>query len=267
MTLRPGLAAILTLLVPGLAHVLLGRPVRGLVAFAVTVGLFMIGYSIIQERIWFYELATPGGAFALLRYLPIQLLPESPNFGCTMLIAWLREADTPENLRLLRLPREGEYLGGLLTGISGIVACLWATDAYWLASGRRAKTISPALAAAVSWILPGSGHYLAGQKQKGLLMGAAVLIVFTFGMIFAQGHAVDRPMLPAWWIGQSMCGVGVIFASLVTAPMRFSELPAFYDLGLILATVAGFMNVIAMTDAYTVAEEGSAGPDQKAGPA
>lgn len=257
MTLPSRTAAIVSLLVPGLAHVLLGRTVRGVIAFAVTVGLFWTGYSIVEDRLWFFELVTPSGMFGFLRYFPVQLLPESPNAGCTILAAWLREADTNESLRLLRLPRDGEHLGSLMTGASGILAFLWAADAFWLASGRRAKSVDPALAAAATWLLPGSGHVLVGQRSKGILMGAAVLLVFVLGLVFAAGHAVDRPMLSAWWIGQVNCGIGTILASLITAPWRFSQFPAYRDLGVALCTVAGFMNVILMTNAYTIAEEGA----------
>jgi hypothetical protein len=203
---------------------------------------------------------TPGktGLTALLRIFPISLLPELGNFGCTVVAAMFREADSAEVLRLLRLPREHEHLGFLLTGASGVFGFLWATDAHWLAQGRASR-VSPAVAAALTWILPGAGHVVAGQKSKGLLMGAAVLLTFALGLVMSMGHGVDRAHYAAWWIGQSLCGGGVVFASLFTAPMMFSEFPEYMDLGVALCTVAGFMNVIVMVNAYTVAEQSDAG--------
>ncbi|MHC5062491.1 MAG: DUF6677 family protein [Planctomycetota bacterium] len=264
MKLTTRSAALCTFLVPGLAHFLLGRPLRAAIAFVSCVGLFFAGYAILQDRIWFVEMITPGetGLSSWLRLLPITLLPESPNFGCSMLAAFMREGDSPDVLRLLRMPRELEHLGFLLTGSSGILACLWAADAHWLAQDRKAS-LPPAWAAGLSWILPGAGHVAAGQKSKGMVMGAAVCLMFLLGLLFSAGHAVDRAHYAAWWVGQSFCGGPLILSSLVTAPMKFSEFPAYMDLGVALCTVAGFMNVIVMVDAYTVAEQSGAGGDRE----
>lgn len=260
MNMTPKNAALWTLLLPGLGHVLIGKTMRGVLAAISCLGLFAVGYALLEDRLWFVEMITPGktGLTAWLRIFPITLLPEAGNFGCSMVAGWLRETDSAEVLRLLRLPRDHEHLGFLLTGASGILACLWAADAHWLAQTRPAR-VAPSWAAALTWLLPGAGHVVAGQKNKGLLMGAAVLITFALGLIMSMGHGVDRPHYAAWWIGQALCGGGVIFASLVTAPLKFTEFPEFMDLGVALCTVAGFMNVILMVNAYTVAEQGDAG--------
>lgn len=255
MKLTTRSAALCTFLVPGLAHFLLGRPLRGSIALASCVGLFVAGYLILQDRIWVVEMITPGktGLSSWLRIVPFTLLPESPNLGCSIVAGMMREVDTPDGLRLLRMPREMEHIGFLLTGSSGILACLWAADAHWLAQERTTR-VQPVWAAGLSWLIPGAGHAAVGQKSKGAVMGAAVCITFLFGLIFSMGHAVDRAHYAAWWVGESFCGGPMILSSLVTAPMKFSEFPAYMDLGVALCTVAGFMNVIVMVDAYTVAE-------------
>lgn len=220
-------------------------------------GLFAAGYAILEDRLWYVEMITPGktGLSSWLRVFPFTLLPEAGNFGCSMVAGMMRAADSPDVLRLLRMPREGEHLGFLLTGASGMIACLWAADAHWLAQGRTSR-VSPAWAAGLTWLLPGAGHVVAGQKSKGVVMGAAVLLIFALGLIMSTGHGADRAHYAAWWIGQSLCGAGVIFASLVTSPLLFTEFPAYMDLGVALCAVAGFMNVILMVNAYTVAEAG-----------
>jgi hypothetical protein len=88
-------------------------------------------------------------------------------------------------------------------------------------------------------------------------MGAAVAIVFALGLLFSLGHAVDRGIAPVWWIGQSLCGGGALFAALVTAPLQMTEFPEQLDLGTVLCTVAGLMNLVVMVDAFTVAERSS----------
>jgi hypothetical protein len=114
------------------------------------------------------------------------------------------------------------------------------------------------MAALCTWLLPGSGHVAAGQKDKGILVGAAVVVVFAVGLALSAGHAVDRQLFGAWWVAQICCGGPMVFAALVTAPLQMTAIPAGIDYGLALCTVAGLMNVMVMTDAYTVAESKSA---------
>ncbi len=255
MRLTPGSAILLTMLIPGSAHVRLGKPMRGLLAFLSCVGLFFAGWMIVKDRIWYFALFEP---FSLLKPLldiaAIQLLPESPNLGCTIVAALMRVEATPDVLREIRAPVPLEHMGLFFTGASGVVAALWAVDAHWWAQERPTSAVSPPYAAMVSWLVPGAGHVMAGQRQKGLLVGGAVVAVFALGLLVSSGHGVDRPQLSAWWIGEVLFGGGTLFCSLVTAPMRYADLPDMFDLGVALCTVAGFMNLIVMIDAYTVAE-------------
>jgi TM2 domain-containing membrane protein YozV len=253
MALSRGNAALISLLVPGLPQLLLGRPIRGVVAFVLTVGAFWAGFSILHERLWFLQ-AVPGTG--ITRYFPVLLLPEFANVGATVLAATLREADTPELARQMLLPRPGEHLGMMLTGFSGILAALFASDAFCIAGRRPAPRIAPSWAAGLSWMVPGLGHVLAGQRSKGFLLGAAVLSMFGFGLLVAEGHAVDRAAYPLWWAGQAFCGIGAVFTTLVTAPLQMQADVASLDLGIVLCTVAGLMNMMVMTDAFAVAERG-----------
>lgn len=252
MQLRPTQCLIYSLAVPGLAHFLLGRPVRGVLALVSTVGLLAAGLAIVGSRLWYAE------AFNAFGVLP--LMPELLSLGPTVIASALRDVSTPELQRAVQLPVPGEHLGFLLAGMSGPVAALWMADAVWIATGeRRAGPTSgpstmPSVAAAVSWLVPGLGHVLAGQRSKGLLLGAAVLAVFFGGVALGAGHSVDRGQFPVWWGGQLLCGGGTILASLTTAPLELTSLPTYLDLGVILCTMAGLMNVMVMTDAYTVAE-------------
>jgi hypothetical protein len=255
MTLSPGAAALWSLILPGLAHFRMGHASRAVLAFATTVGLFWAGYAIVGVRLWRFTLFEPFAVLEVLfRYLPLQLLPESPNLGCCFVAAMLRGTADHDFQRLIRMPVEGEHLGLFLTGASGIVACLWAADAHWLARGRAGGRASPGVAALASWFLPGAGHALAGQRGKGLLFAGAVVAVFAMGLLFSHGHAIDRAQNPASFIGDVLFGSGALLASLVTAPWEYAGIPDGFDLGIALCTVAGFMNLIVIVDAYTVAE-------------
>jgi hypothetical protein len=262
-TQPPGALHWQTLLLPGLGHWRLGDRLCAALAFGSCALLFWAGYAIVQDRLYYYALLSVDrdSMFAQpLRFLPVLNLPESLNLLMAGLGTTLAFEPGYEAERLWRLPRAMEHLGSWLTAAAGMLAALWAADVHFQARARAAgesapaPRCQPALAAGLSWLLPGLGHARAGQAGKGLLMGAAVLLVWAFGLLVSQGHAVDRPLQPVWWIAQDLFGGGTLVAALTTAPLQFDGYPRFHDLGVVLCTVAGLMNLVVMVDAYTVAE-------------
>ena len=249
-----------TMLVPGLAHLRLGHAARALMAFLTSVGLFALGAWMVGDRVWYFQLFEPFAFLEpVLRYVPLQLLPESPNLGCCIVFSMVREAPVGDQamwdwMRSIRLPVPGEHLGLLLMGSTGIINALWCADAHWLAQERPAVKPAPAMAAALSWLLPGSGHVAVGQKDKGILVGVAVIAMFALGLVLSYGHGVDRPLRSAWWIPQILFGGGTAFTSVVTAPMEEGAPSPFMDHGVAMCAVAGLMNLVVMIDAYTIAE-------------
>lgn len=255
--------------VPGLLQFQLGQKQRAVMAFVSCTALFFAGWVLVRERLFYWALLTPDspqdGSGTLLRTfaqfgLPVTL-PEVMNLPANALGAILCWDGSPTGERLWRLPEPMEYVGGFLTGASGMLAAFWSAAGHWELRRRRdggadaaAKVADPALCAGLSWILPGLGHVRAGQKDKGMLLGAAVLIVFAAGLMFSHGHAVDRATYSVWWIAQNLCGAGSLVAALATGPLRMESAPVHLDLGVVLCTVAGLMNLVVMVDAFTVAE-------------
>jgi hypothetical protein len=261
--------------VPGLLQWRLGQRARALVAFGSCLGLFLLGWTMVRERLFYFAILSPepppGGASAwppwpLLARIGVPLtLPELLNLPGLAIGTWLSFDNTNEGMRLWRLPRPMEDLGGFLTAASGMLAAFWSADAHWSLRWQRdarpdvtkPPARNPAFCAGVSWLVPGLGHVLAGQRGKGLLLLSAVTIVYAAGLLFSHGHAVDRAIASVWWIGQSLCGGGTLFASLVTAPLPMTAFPEHLELGTNLCTVAGLMNLVVMVDAFTVAERQS----------
>lgn len=252
--------------VPGLLQYQLGQKQRALLALLSCTALFFAGWVVVGERLFYWALMTPDETGSpILRIaarfgLPLTL-PEVLNLPAHALGALLAWDGSPSGERLWRLPRSMEHLAGFVTAASGMLAAFWSAAGHWDLRVRRdagndapAPIANPALCAGLSWLVPGLGHARAGQKDKGLLVGAAVLIVFAMGLLFSHGHAVDRATASVWWIGQNLCGGGSLFAALVTGPLRMEAAPPHLDLGVVLCTVAGLMNLVVMVDAYTVAE-------------
>lgn len=252
--------------VPGLLQFHIGQKPRALLAFASCMALFFAGWALVGERLFYWALITPdeSGSPALrlaARFgLPLTL-PELLNLPGNAIGALLAWDGSPSGERMWRLPRAMEHLGGFLTAASGMLAAFWSAAAHWDLRRRRdggddapAPIANPALCAGLSWLVPGLGHARAGQKDKGLLLGAAVLAVFALGLLVSHGHACDRATASVWWIGQNLCGGGSLFAALTTGPLRMESAPEHLSLGVVLCTVAGLMNLVVMVDAYTVAE-------------
>ena len=263
-----GWGAFLSGFVPGLLQFQLGQQGRAMLAFASCTALFFAGWAMVGDRLFYWVLldaGTPaGGGTSLPRTLaqfglPI-VLPELLNLPANALGALLAWDGSPSGERHWRLIRS-EYLGGFLTGASGMLAAFWSAAAHFELRRRRdggalppSPIADPGLCAALSWLVPGLGHARAGQKDKGMLVGAAVLLVFVLGLLFSHGHAVDRANYSVWWMAQNLFGGGSLFAALVTGPWAQEAAPPNLDLGLVLCTVAGLMNLVVMVDAYTIAE-------------
>lgn len=261
-SMSPGAATLLSLLLPGAAHFKLGRPGLGVLALLTCFGPMLAGVAILGERLFFYELFSGDllagiGFDRLLKVLPINVWPEAFHISGVFVAGFEHPGDAPAAQRAIRtvlLEHGLEHLATWLTAAAGMVSILWAADARWRAQERRAPGIAPAAAAALSWFLPGLGHVRAGQKDKGLLMGGAVIVLFAGALLLSAGTAVDRVMAPVWWIGQNLFGGGTLFTSLVTGPMRIEgPFPQYHDLGKVVCTTAGLLNIVVMIDAWAVA--------------
>lgn len=244
---------------PGLLQFQLGQRSRAVVAFASCTALYCIGWMVVGPRLFYWALLDgPGtathGALTLT-------LPELLNLPAHLLGGLLAYDGSPTGLRMERLPRAMEHAAAWLTGASGMLAAFWSAAAHWQLRLRRdggaepkSPIADPALCALLSWLVPGLGHARAGQASKGWLMGAAVLVVFVIGMVFGGGHSLDRADAPVWWMAQNLFGGGSLFAALITGPMERASDPLDLQMGIVVTTVAGLMNLVVMVDAFTVAE-------------
>jgi hypothetical protein len=262
-----GIGTFLAGFLPGLLQYQVGQKARAVVALASCTAVFFAGWVLVSDRLFHFALVSsePGGMWKLARIGIPLTLPEILNLPAHAVGSMLAYAGDNEAMRVWRLPRPLEDLGGFLTAASGMLAAFWSADGHWTRRWNRdakdtvtpGPLCNPAFAAGVSWLLPGLGHALSGQRSKGALMGAAVMIVFALGMVFSYGHAVDRAIASVWWIGEFLFGGGALFAALVTAPMEMTSIPENLELGTNLCTVAGLMNLVVMVDAFTVAERSS----------
>lgn len=117
---------------------------------------------------------------------------------------------------------------------------------------------APVIAAA-AWALPGLGHLLLGRPAKAAYLGGLILGAFALGLLLGQGHSVSSAKFPYHWWGQACLGAPALLADalLGSQPQRGTILRL--ELGVVFATVAGILNVVAVVDAYTTARRRGGG--------
>ncbi|MDP6409355.1 MAG: hypothetical protein QGI46_08260 [Planctomycetota bacterium] len=244
----PGAAVLLTWFVPGAGHLYLGRPLFALVAFAVVEGLYLLGldlsggmgFEFLQE-----ELRGP--------FTPA-LAPETGNLGGFL---WqMREYGF--GMRFPRAFPETMGLGVALTSASGVLnACLMVQANL---DARRPRTErpslrSPALAVLLAWLVPGLGHLVQGRRLRGAMVFLMLVGMLTLGTALAHGANLSREMHFFYWGGQFMAGLPAMVLEGLHGDQRVQSFIPYAEAGLVIASVGGMLNVMAMLDVFGYSED------------
>jgi hypothetical protein len=247
-SLEANKAALLTWLVPGAAHLWLGRPGLGLVAFALVEGLYWAGLRL-----------SGGMGFELLDHelrslLAPALAPESGNLGG--FIYQMRVFGYGPGY--LRPWPDQMALGGMLTALSGVLNACWMAHAHVLARSERPELAGgrhrPALALGLAFLVPGLGHLYQGRRRRGISVFIALVGLFLAGTWLAEGSNLSRERHFYYWSGQFLIGLPAAVAEWIGGGMRITHAIPLVDAGLVFACVAGLLNVIAMIDVFDFEE-------------
>ena len=130
------------------------------------------------------------------------------------------------------------------------------------------NTFNP-LAALMGWIVPGLGHWLIGEKRRGLLVLGGMAMLWGTGLLVGGIDSVDKSEDRLWFYAQAGTGP-VAFAvdglntsllksgswgELVDTPKLDSRVSSFKSIaqmneyGILFTALAGLMNVVALLDA------------------
>lgn len=247
----PVLALILTILAPGLGHIYAGRSKRAVFWFLAAnlcfgVGLWLARATIFQ---WSGASAIPPGAPKplLLLLLPI---PEICNLSATLLGAtvFLGNASFAVDP-----PSWAAVLGSTLTGISGVLALLCMVDVWTLAKGGGGKGKGEMRACLLSWVLPGLGHAYLGKRFHARVFFFSVMGLYLVGTLLGGGLVASREKYFYYWAGQILLGAPTAAASIWSQGLHAEKFIPYQDLGLLLVTSAGLLNVLVMLSAYAMA--------------
>jgi hypothetical protein len=62
-----------------------------------------------------------------------------------------------------------------------------------MSSNPRGATANPIVAAIASWIIPGAGYWLIGQRARALAVGITVIVLFVLGLLIGGIRVLEVP--------------------------------------------------------------------------
>jgi hypothetical protein len=117
--------------------------------------------------------------------------------------------------------------------------------------------MNPWLIGFISWLVPGLGHVLQGRLVRGAVSGAAIVLMFVFGIMIG-GHIyglrdANEGLLSSLF-GLCDLGSGVLYLFARLAGLAINERPeqATAEYGSVFLMVAGLLNLILALDAFDI---------------
>ena len=137
-----------------------------------------------------------------------------------------------------------------------------------MASPASSSVPAPIVALA-TWVVPGSGYWLIGQRARALTVGITIIILFVMGLLIGGVRVVDAPpnvlTSPAnavsqkpWFVGQILAGPITLSASSIGHDNAyFASHSRVNEIGTLYTAVAGMLNLLAIIDAaYRAGHDG-----------
>jgi hypothetical protein len=135
-------------------------------------------------------------------------------------------------------------------------------------SQTRGKIAVPSpIVALVTWLVPGAGYWLLGQRARALTVCITIFTLYFIGMLVGGLRVVDPPASYSepqkivfdkpWFMGQILAGpVTLVVAAIGKPDPAASSPPEFfeshgrlYEIGTLYTAVAGMLNLLAIIDA------------------
>jgi hypothetical protein len=126
------------------------------------------------------------------------------------------------------------------------------------------------------FVLPGAGHFLLGERKRGVLIGFAVVLLFVAGLLVGGVRVVELPdfttrgnllsqlLAQPAFLGQFFAGPLALMAGYLskllaadpttTAIVSHSRI---YDIGMLYTAIAGALNLLAIVDSTSRSAAGT----------
>ena len=134
-------------------------------------------------------------------------------------------------------------------------------------------------AAVAAWLVPGLGHVVLGERERGAVIGVTIGLLWLLGLLIGGVCVIDRQAHPAWFVGQAMTAPSLVsdyvFRTRLKPGYRHpgdgpgSYEPSFgrpNEQGVLYTALAGLLNLLAVLDvAYRDSNHRSMRPGGAAG--
>jgi hypothetical protein len=106
----------------------------------------------------------------------------------------------------------------------------------------------------LAWLIPGAGHWLLGEKNRGAVIFVAICTTFLFGIMLGTIDVIDPQEAKAWFCAQVLCGlptiITTILAKILTPNFALEKIfGRSRDIGQVYIGVAGLLNLLCILDA------------------
>lgn len=110
-----------------------------------------------------------------------------------------------------------------------------------------------------AWLVPGLGHFLFGERKRGLRMGILILVTFFAGVAVSDFEAVAPEIYKISYYAQIGAGAPALLMTLIDPAAEAAQIelatpdipravPRFTDLGLLFCNIAGLLNILLVFD-------------------
>lgn len=121
---------------------------------------------------------------------------------------------------------------------------------------RSTTSISPYVVCAAAWAVPGAGHFWLGRSQKGFALMGILTVMFVLGL-WIEGRLFPfefaDPLVGLAALANVGIGLPYVVAKLLGAGVG-RAVAATYEYGNTFVIVSGLLNMLAVLDAFDIAQ-------------
>ena len=115
--------------------------------------------------------------------------------------------------------------------------------------------------AAMSWLIPGAGYYMLGEKKRAGTVFVTILVTFAIGLWAGSIGAVD-PIGGKWWFyAQALASPAVILLGRYIESGMYPVYGRPAEIGQIYTSIAGLLNLLCIVNCVYLAYAGKNSPE------
>lgn len=120
---------------------------------------------------------------------------------------------------------------------------------------NRANVLPGPIAALCAWMMPGLGHWLIGQRARGIIFFVVITVTFWGGIAVGGVRTTITPRENGAWIAAQLCvggqALGALYWSNQRATHHADDVKASWpssNISVVYAGVAGLLNLLVIID-------------------